>query len=121
MKRYLSLALALILALAVFCGVSVFAEDAEVDVNRLPTCPHLYEEVSTTYYTWHEKSCTIDCRKVKTLYKCVICSFEKTESYEETKDANPTHHDWKEDGKVQRNGIMCTRYKCTKCGTYDIR
>ena len=30
MKRYLSLVLALILALAVFCGVSVSAEDVEL-------------------------------------------------------------------------------------------
>ena len=123
MKRYLSLVLALILALSVFCGVSVFAEDAEVDVNvnRVPMCPHLFELESTTYSQWKAKNCTTDYRDVTEKYKCVICSFKKTDSHEETRDANPTRHKWKYDGTVQRNGKMCTRYKCEECGTFDIR
>ena len=92
MKRYLSLVLALILALAVFCGVSVSADDTEVDVNRLPTCPHLIEETDVDYGMWLvSDGCKIMTRTVKRTYMCVICGFTYTESTNRAIDKDGKH------------------------------
>ena len=110
MKRYLSLVLALVLALAVFCGVSVSADDTEIDVNKLPTCPHLIEEVDVFYDVWVIIDCGTMVRKVERTYMCVICGFTYTESTDESKEG---HHTWipNEDEDMTEY-----RYKCAMCG-----
>ena len=111
MKRYLSLVLALVLALSVFCGVSVSADDTEIDVNKLPTCPHLIEEVDVFYDVWVIIDCGTMVRKVERTYMCVICGYTYKTLTKESKEGN---HTWVPNTD---NDKLMFKQKCAMCGT----
>ena len=111
MKRYLSLALALILALSVLGAVPLFADDSEVDVNKVPTCSHLIEEVDICYGVWNVIDCGTMIRTVERTYMCVICSYTYKTYSQESKEGK---HTW-----IPNNDSDCVLYKfkCARCGT----
>ena len=114
MKRYLSLALALILALSVFCGVSVFAEDAEV--NRIPpTCVHLWDDENSYYYgDWTVYSCTQDVRHMYRVVRCALCG-ARDDKIHSSEYRSADNHDYVYISHTQVNGTMRDVYVCSKC------
>lgn len=112
MKRYLSLVLALVLALSVFCGVSVFAEDA--DVNRIPpTCVHMWSAPSQKVVTeWHDGTHCEGTTTVTETQTCPLCGEVKTTTYTHAED----NHSWVQSGPSSWiGGYEHVLYKCTKC------
>lgn len=113
MKRYLSLVLALVLALAVFCGVSVFAEDA--DVNRIPpTCVHLWSEPSQSVSTRWD---IVNCKEIKTITEtqtCPLCGEVKETIYTQSEPK----HSLVYESTIVVNGSKRSCYRCEVCGAY---
>ena len=113
MKRFLSVVLALILALSVFCGVSVSADDAEV--YAAPSCVHLWDDENSYYYgDWTVYSCTQDVRHMYRVVRCALCG-ARDDKIHSSEYRTADNHDYVYISHTQVNGTMRDVYVCSKC------